>query len=90
MTKTRDSEQRRSPVGNGAEIINKPSQRRLRLGERAGRHHEAAERNLSREIQGGGNEYRRDNRNPAEARATQVRLVWPHTMRRVARSTSRR
>src|SRR5882757_1348823 len=52
MTKNGDSKQCRAPVGDDAEIVYEPAERRLRLGERTGRHHETAERNLSREIKG--------------------------------------
>src|SRR6266404_1981641 len=67
MAEIRDSKQRGAPICNGAEIVYEPPQRRLRLGERARRHHEAAERNLSAEIQRRRNEYRSHYRDPTEA-----------------------
>src|SRR5713101_7528913 len=68
MAEIRDSKQRGAPIGNGAEIVYEPPQRRLRLGERARRHHEAAERNLAAEIQGRRNEYGSHYRDPTKAR----------------------
>src|SRR5258708_36601531 len=67
MAEICDSKQRGAPVGNGAEVVYEPSQRRLRLAERTRRHHEAAERNLAAEIQWRRNEYGSHYRDPAKA-----------------------
>src|SRR3984893_1434431 len=67
MAEICDSKQRRPPVSNGAEIVYEPPQRRLRLAEGAGRHHEAAERNLAAEIQWCGDENGRHQRDPTKA-----------------------
>src|SRR5882762_1935981 len=64
----RDAQQGRAPIGDGAEIVHEPAQRGLHLYERARRHHQAAERDISREIQGRCDQYRSDQREPAVAR----------------------
>src|ERR1700722_3593691 len=67
MAEIGDAQQGGPPVGNGAEIVDEPPQRGLRLGERAGRHHQAAERNLAAEIQRRRDENGCNYRDPAEA-----------------------
>src|SRR6185312_6408189 len=55
------------PVGDRTEIVDKPAQGRLSLRERRGGHHQAAEGNLPGEVQGCGDQYGRDDRDPAES-----------------------
>ena len=63
----RDAQQRRAPVGDGAEIVDEPAQRGLHLHEGAGRHHQAAEGQVAREIERRRREDRRHQREPAVA-----------------------
>ena len=63
-----DAQQRRPPIRDRAEIVDEPAQRRLHLVEGADRHHQAAEGEVAREIDGRGHEDRGDEREPAIAR----------------------
>ena len=51
LAEARDAQQRRAPVGDGAEVVDEPAQRRLRLREGGGRHHQAAEGDLAGEVE---------------------------------------
>src|SRR3546814_1464564 len=50
LTETRDAQQGRAPVGDDAEVVDEPAQRRFHLRERRRRHHQSAERNLAAEV----------------------------------------
>ena len=60
-----DPQQSRAPVGESARIVDEPAQRGLNLDECAGRHHEAAERQGTREIERRRCENRRNEGEPA-------------------------
>ena len=60
-----DAHQRRLPVGDGAEIVDIPAQRRIDLVEGTDRHHQPAKGQIPGEIDGRGDQDRRDDRQPA-------------------------
>ena len=64
----RDAQQRRAPIGDRAEVVDEPAQRRLDLGEGPGRHHQPAEGDAAAEVERRRDEDRRHDREPAIAR----------------------
>ena len=68
MAEAADTQQRRTPIGDDAEVVDEPAQRRLRLREGTRGHHQSAEGNLAGEVQRRRHQNGRDDGDPAETR----------------------